>query len=98
MYQVDILKDEDKLEEETPQLVITMQVGEERLVTQAFIDSGANGNTISYELYKKLKGLELHGTTTMFKSFIGHKTKPHGVCRLQVFVDELSYGDKFFVT
>ena len=67
-------------------------------MTQAFIDSGANGNTISYELYKQLKDVELQKTTTTFKSFTGHKTKPHGVCMLQVFIDELTYGDKFFVT
>ena len=59
---------------------------------------GVDGNTISYELYKQLKGVELKETTTTFKSFIGHKITPHGVCMLQVFVDELAYGDKFFVT
>ena len=67
-------------------------------MTQAFIDSGADGNTIFYQLYKQLKGVELHKTTTTFKSFTGHKTKPHGLCMLLVFVDELTYGDKLFVT
>ena len=95
---MELLRGEDKLEEETPQPIITIQVGEERLVTQAFIDSGANGNTISYELYKRLKDVELHKTTTIFKSFTSHKRKPHGVCMLQVYIDELSCGDKFFVT
>ena len=66
-------------------------------MTQAFIDSGGNGNTISHELYKQLTSVELHDTITMFKSFTGHKTKPHEVCMLEVFVDELSCGDKFFV-
>ena len=75
-----------------------IQVGEERLVTQACIDSGANGNTMSYQFYKQLMGVELRDTTTMLKSFLGHKTRPHGFCMLQVFVDELSCGDKFFVT
>ena len=67
-------------------------------MTQAFIDSGADGNTIFYELCKQLKGVELHKTTTTFKSFTGHKTKPHRVCMLPVFVDEMTCGDKFFVT
>ena len=71
---------------------------EERLVTQTFIDSGADGNTLSYELYKQLKDMELHKTTIMFKSFTSHTTKPHGACMLQVFVDELNYEDKSFVT
>ena len=67
-------------------------------MTQAFIDSGADGNTISYELYIQLKGVELHKTTTMLKSFTGQKTKRHGVCMMKVYINELSYGDKFFVT
>ena len=71
IYKMELLKGEDKLEEETPQPIITIQVGEEKLVTQVFIDSGDDGNTISYELYKQLIGVELHKTTTMFKSFIG---------------------------
>ena len=98
IYKMELLRGEEELEEETPQPIITIQVGEEQLVTQAFIDSGAYGNTISNELYKQLKDVELHETTTVLKLFSGHKTKPHGVCMLQVFFDELSCGDKFFVT
>ena len=75
---MELLRGEDKLEEETPQPIITIQVGEERLVTQAFIDSGANGITMSYELYKQLKGVEIQKTTTTFKSFIGQKIKQYG--------------------
>ena len=67
-------------------------------MTQAFIDSGVDRNTISYELYKQLKGVELKETSTTFKLFTGHKTKLCGVCMLQVFVDELTYRDKFFFT
>ena len=67
-------------------------------MTQAFIDSGANGNTISYELYKQLKGVELHKIYTTFKSFTSQKIQPHGVCMLQVYVDELTCGNKFFFT
>ena len=77
IYKMELLRGEEEVEKETPQPIITIQVGEERLVTQAFIDSGADGNTISYELYKQLKGVELQKTTTTFKSFTGHKTKPH---------------------
>ena len=95
---MELLRGEDELEEETHQPIITIQVREKRLVTQEFIDSGANENTISYELYKQLKGVELPKTTTTFKSFTSHKTKPHRVCMLHVFVDELSCGDKFFFT
>ena len=59
MYKMKLLKGEDELEEETLQPIITIQIGEERLVTQAYIDSGVDRNTISYELYKKLKYVEL---------------------------------------
>ena len=82
IYKMELLRGEDELEEETPQPIITIQVGEEKLVTEAFINSGADGNTISYELYKQLKGVELHKTTTTFKSFTGQKVKLHGVCVL----------------
>ena len=98
IYKMELLRGEEELDEEIPQPIITIQVGEERLVTQAFIDSGADGNTISYEFYKQLKGVEIHKTTTTFKSSTGHKTKPHGVCMLPIFVDELTCGNKFFVT
>ena len=37
--------DEDK----TPPPFIAVKMGQERLQTYAFIDSGADGNTISYE-------------------------------------------------
>ena len=56
---MELLRCKEELEEKTSQPIITIQVGEERLVTQAFIDSGADKNTISYELYKQLKGVEL---------------------------------------
>ena len=33
IYKMELLRGEDELEEETPQPIITIQVGEERLVT-----------------------------------------------------------------
>ena len=97
IYKMELLRGEEELKEETPQPIITIQLGEERLVTQAFIDSKAYRNTISYELYKQLKGVELHKTTTMFKLFTGHKTKPRGVFIVQDFVDDLSCRVKLFL-
>ena len=57
VYNFQIHTHYEKLEEETPNPIITIQVGEERLVTQAFIDSGVDRNTMSYESYKNLKGV-----------------------------------------
>ena len=58
--------------DETPPPFINVQVGEERLPTYAFIDSGADGNTISYELFQQLPYVRLKETKAMFKSFTGH--------------------------
>ena len=84
--------------DETPPPFIVVQIGEERLPTYAFIDSGADGNTISYELFQKLRNVHLKETKAMFKSFTGHTTKAQGVCELLLHVSELICGDKFFVT
>ena len=88
----------DSLDDETPPPFIAVQIGKERLPTYAFIDSGADGNTISYELFQKLKNVHLKETNAMFKSFTGHTTKAQGVCELLLHVSELICGDKFFVT
>ena len=91
------LEDEES-EEETPTLFIVVQVGDQRIPTYAFIDLGADGNTISFELFSQLNSIALKDTTAMFESFTGDKVKAHGMCELSLFVSELSCGDKFFVT
>ena len=40
-----------KDKEQTPLPFIAVQLGQERLETYTFIDFGADGNTISYELF-----------------------------------------------
>ena len=85
-------------DEETPQPFIAVQIGNERKRTYAFIDSGADGNTISYELFKELGNIELKETKAVFKSYTGHMNNAHGVCDLTLFVSELMCGDKFYVT
>ena len=84
-------------DDETPQPFFAVQVGKERLQTYAFIDSGADGNTISYETFQALEKIELHETKAVFKSYTGHEVQAHGVCDLEFFVSELNCGDKFFV-
>ena len=47
-----VMEEKNKsFDDETTPPFIAIQIGKERLPTYAFIDSGANGNTISYELF-----------------------------------------------
>ena len=57
------------LEEETPQPLIAICTGDEKIQTYAFIDSGADGNTISYELYTKLHNTQLKQTNVVFQEY-----------------------------
>ncbi|WP_232819258.1 hypothetical protein, partial [Homoserinimonas sp. OAct 916] len=61
------------------------------------IDTGADCNTISFELFQQLKGVELQPTNATLKAFTNHSIKARGTSELIVFVDELICGDKFFV-
>ena len=65
---------------------------------QALIDTGLDCNTISNKLFETLEGVALQPTNAILRLFTAHTTKPRGICNLVVFVDELSCGDKFFVT
>ena len=65
---------------------------------QALIDTGSDCNTISNDLFDQLEGVALQPTNAILRLFTAHTTKPRGMCNSVVFVDELSCGDKFFVT
>ena len=43
-----------EMEEEAPRPIITVQLGDKRLMACAFINSGTNCKTISYELFQQL--------------------------------------------
>ena len=81
-----------------PQLFIVVEIGKEHIQTYAFIDFGADGNTISYEMFKPLKHVNLKDIDDVFQSYTGHKTQAFGVCKLDLNVSELICKDKFFVT
>ena len=49
----------EKSKEEMTLTIINIQVEQERPVSQAFFDSGADCNTIYYELFQQLGGNEL---------------------------------------
>ena len=88
----------EKDEDETTPPFIAVQLGKERQQTYAFIDSGADGNTILYELFRKLEDVKLIEIDVVFQTYTGHTTKAFGMCKLDLNVSELICRDKFFVT
>ena len=90
--------EEELLDEVVPQPIINIQIGNEQKLVQALIDTGLDCNIISNNLFEILEGVALQPTNAILRLFTAHTTKPRGICNLVVFVDELSYGDKFFVT
>lgn len=89
---------DDQSDDETPWPFIVVQIGNERNPTFTFIDSWADGNTISYELYQTLKNVDLQETNAVFKAYTGATVKARGMCHIMLHVRELMCGDKFFVT
>ena len=73
-------------------------MGKEQIETYAFIDSGAYGNTISYELFHTLNNVNLINIDTVFQAYIGNTKKEFGMFKLDLNVSELICGYKFFVT
>ena len=88
----------EKNEDETPPPFIAVELGKECRQTYAFIDSGTDGNTILYELFKKLEDMKLIEIEAIFQAYMGHNTREFGLCKLDLNVSELICGDKFFVT
>ena len=93
-----ILDNIEKYEDVTPPPFIAVQLGKKCQQTYAFIDLGADGNTILYELFRKLEDVKLIETDAVFQAYMGHKTRAFGMCKLELNVSELICGDKFFVT
>ena len=86
------------MEEKAPRPIIIVQLGDKRVVTHAFIDSGANCNTISYKFFQQLGGHKLHNSRVLIRSFMGQNIQVQGSCELPLFVDEIMYKDMFMVT
>ena len=96
-FTITMTNNEDE-QNKTPPPFIAVQMGQERLQAYAFKDSSTDGNTISYELFKTLKNVHLKDIDAVFRSYTGHMTRAFGMCKLELNVSELIYGDKFFVT
>ena len=90
----DTKKDKDK---KLPSF-IAVQLGKECQQTYAFRDSRSDGNTILNELFWKLKDVKLIKINAVFQAYTTHTTRAFGMCKLELNVSELIYGDKFFVT
>lgn len=97
-YTVTVVDDSDEEEDDTPQPFINVRVGEEQVKTHAFLDTGADGNTISFELFACLNNIQITQTKAQFKDYSGHVTPAFGVCTLMINVEGLTCGDEFFIT
>ena len=93
LHKEDVLSDEDVLKP-----IIFIQIGLERKIVKALIDTGLDCNTISYELFQTLHDVALQPTNAVLRSYTSHITQPKGVCKSMVHVERLSCRDKFFVT
>ena len=82
------LHDNDELlDEDGPRPIILIQIGLERKIVKALIDTGSDCNTISYELFHTLNDVALQPTNAVLRSFTSHITQPKGVCKLMVHVE-----------
>ena len=88
----------EKDEDVTPPPFIAVCLEKECRQTYAFIDSRVDGNTILYNLFRRLADVKLIETNAVFEAFIVHTTRAFGMCKLDLNVSELICGDKFFVT
>ena len=98
-HNFNIIIDESKKDKvKTPPPFIAAQLKKERQQTYTFIDFGADGNTILYELFRKLKDVKLIEIDVVFQAYTSHTTRAFGMCKLDFNVSELICGYKIFVT
>ena len=67
-------KEDELLDEDVLEPIILIQIGLERKVVKALIDTGSNCNTISYELFQTLNDVALQPTNAALRSFTSHIT------------------------
>ena len=82
LYEEDELSDED-----IPQPINLIQIGLERKIVKALIDTGSDCNTIFYDLFQMLNDVALQPTNAVLRSFTSHITQPKGVCNLIMHVE-----------
>ena len=87
IHKLNLHKDDELLDEDVPQPIILIQIGLERKIVKALIDTGSDCNTISYELFQTLNDVALQPTNVVLQSFTSHITQPKGVCNLMVHVE-----------
>ena len=87
IHKLNFHKEDELLDEDVPQSIILIQIGIERKIVKALIDTGFDCNTISYELFQNLNDIALQPTNAILRSFTSHITQPKRVCSLIVHVE-----------
>ena len=75
-----------------PQILVDVGALELPVVT-ALIDTGADTNTISYDLWDSLGQPNLKSTNLQVSGFFGQSTTLLGVCHLHVYVCEYKFNN-----
>ena len=78
--------------------LIEAELSKERKVMYAFLDTGADDNIISYEVFACLNNVKLTLTKVHFKDYSKYLAPALGRCIIKMFVQGLTCGDEFFAT
>ena len=98
IHKLNLHKNDELSDEDVPQPIILIQIGLERKIVKALIDTRLDCNTISYELFQQLNRYELQETQVLKNPFIGQCIQAHFAHLLSLFIDELMCKDMFMVT
>ena len=77
-YKITFLKHRPRMDTALP--LIEVELSKERKVMHAFLDTGADENIISYELFACLNDVKLTPTQAHFKDYFGHLAPAFGRC------------------
>lgn len=76
---------------------VLIHVGSNKIQRYALVDSGADINSISYEVWEKLQKPVLTPSKTTVATFIGNQAGVEGYLELALFLNETNVQGKFFV-
>ena len=76
IHKLNLHEDDELLDEDVPQPIILIQIGLERKVVKALIDTSSDCNTISYDLFQTLSDIAFQPINAILRSFTSHTTKP----------------------
>ena len=84
-------------EEEMVDPIIQVKVGTTQMHAHALIDSGAQGNLISLDLYNQLKNTEHQASNKEIKGYTGSQKQVQGFAILPVHIGSQCYPYRFFI-